>query len=186
MPDNAILNLDQRWLLLHMGGWQIVQALCSPDGVAALMRSQWGSTSGRAADLNGSPEWLTGCGFETSAGVIFARARKLPGLKIKAADINRFAATIPKPIKDELIECRNAGTANAVLRGRFCHCGHHKTSYPYQKDAICPPTVKQENDATAEYWRIKAWEHVVLAKALGLSRDSWLDSQQLELFGAHA
>lgn len=183
--SDSVLGIDQRWLLLHMGGWPIVAALCSPEGVSALMRSRWGSTSGHAADLDGSPEWLKQCGFETSAGTIFARARKLPGLKIKAADINRFAAQIPKSIKDELLECRNAGTANAVLRGRFCHCGDHARSYPYQKDAICPPTVEQENEAKAEYWRIRAWEHVVLAKALGLSRHNWIDGvEQLELFGA--
>ena len=182
-----LLSLDQRWLLLHMGGWQIVSALCSPEGVNHLMKSRWGATSGRAADLNGSPKWLDGAGFEISGSVISARARRLPGLKIKAAEINRFAAQIPKHIKEELIECRNAGTANAVLRGRFCHCGRdHDKSYPWENDRICPPTKKQENDAAADYWRIRAWEHVVLAKALGLSHDSWVDGQQLELFGASA
>lgn len=183
--SKPVLSQDQRWLLLHMGGWQIVDALCSPEGVSALMRSRWGATSGRASDLNGSPQWLEGCGFETSSSVITARSRKLPAVKIKAAEINRFAATIPADIKDELIECRKASTDNAVLRHRFCHCGRdHETSYPWDKDRICPPTLKQENDASAEYWRIRAWEHVVLAKALGLNRQaqSCESAGQLELF----
>lgn len=177
-----MLTLNQRWLLLHMGGWEIVGALCSPEGVTHLMQSRWGSTCGNAENLNGSPPWLKGCGWEISGSVITARARIAPGFKIKAAEINRFSALLPAHIKAELIECRNAGTANAILRGRFCHCGHHEKSYPWEKDRICPPTDKHENDAKADYWRIRAWEHVVLAKALGLSGQSWMDSQQLDLF----
>lgn len=184
--SKPVLSEDQRWLLLHMGGWQIVHALCSPDGVSALMQSRWGSTSGRASDLNGSPKWLEGCGFETSAGVITARSRKVPAVKIKAAEINRFAATIPDDVKNELIDCRNASTANAVMRYRFCHCGpNHDTAYPWEKDRICPPTAEQENKASAEYWRIRAWEHILLAKALGLNGRSQLaECEQLELFEA--
>lgn len=176
------LTVDQRWLLLHMGGWEIVGALASPDGVTKLMQSRWGSPGGRAADLNGSPEWLASCGWEISGGAIAARARRLPGLKIKAAEINRYAAHLPADVKAELVACRDAGTANAVLRGRFCHCGHHDQSYPWEKDRICPPTVEQENDASADYWRIRAWEHVVLAKALGLNGRSHIAGDQLDLF----
>lgn len=186
--SKPVLTTDQRWLLLHMGTWQIVHALCSPEGVTALMTSRWGSTGGRLTDLNDAPEWLKTCGWEISGGVIHARTRKLPGLKIKAAEINRFAAQLPDDIKAELIDCRNAGTANAVLRGRFCHCGNHQESYPWQKNAICPATMEQENQAAADYWRINAWQHVVLAKALGLNGCSGNtpeneESEQLQLFG---
>ncbi len=178
------LAVDQRWLLLHMGSWQIVHALASPEGVANLMRSRSGSTGGRASDLNGSPEWLADCGWEINGSVISARARRLPGLNIKAAEINRYAAHLPADIKAELVACRDAGTANAVLRARFCHCGHHDhaTYMPWEKDRICPPTVEQENNATADYWRIRAWQHVVLAKALGLNGRSHIANDQLDLF----
>ena len=66
------LSVDQRWLLLHMGGWEIVGALCSPEAVKKLMQSCWGSSGGRshASDLPNSPAWLKKCGWETSGGVI--------------------------------------------------------------------------------------------------------------------
>lgn len=170
-----------------MGSWEIVHALCSPQGVTNLMQSRWGSSAGKAADLNGAPEWLESCGWEINGSVITARARKLPGLKIKAAEINRYASQLPAEIKAELIACRDAGTANAVLRGRFCHCGNHKKSYPWEKDSICPPTPEQENQADADYWRIRAWEHVVLAKALNLNgKQETAAGDQLELFGVSA
>lgn len=178
------LTVDQRWLLLHMGGWEIVGALCSPEGVTRLMQSCWGSTAGLACNRSGAPAWLKGCGWEISSGVITARPHSV--VKIKAAEINRYAARLPADIKSELIACRDAATANAVLRGRFCHCGDHTKSYLWQEDAICPPTAKQENDAQADYWQIKAWQHAVLAKALGLRGEQSADGEQLDLFGVTA
>ena len=178
---------DQRWLLFRMGGWQIVSALCSPDGTADLMRSCWGST-GHSGDLpNGAPKWLDGCGWDTNASTITAhwlrgKPAEAPELTIKAAQINRYAAQLPDSIKQELLECRAASTGNAVLRQRFCRCGSKPCGYPYIKDKICPPTVEQENQAEADYWRIRAWEYRVLAKALELNDAS--SGDQLELFGA--
>lgn len=178
------LSVDQRWLLLHMGGWEIVHALASPDGVTHLMQSCWGSSGGRANcdDLPGAPRWIKGCGWETRGGVIYACGQGGPHVKIKASELNRFSKELPADIRAELVACRDAGTANAVLRGQFCHCGHHDQSYPWEKDRICPPTIEQENDASADYWRIRAWEHVVLAKALGLNGRPHIAGDQLDLF----
>lgn len=175
------LSADQRWLLLHMGSWQIVHALCSPDGVTKLMQSCWGSSGGRCVDLPKAPEWLQQCGWDTSGGTITARAQGGPQVKIKAAEINRYAAQLPADIKAELIACRNAGTANAVLGYRLCRNKHEHKHLPYE-DKICPATVEQENMQRAEYWRIVAWQHVVLAKALGLNGRSQVAGDQLDLF----
>lgn len=172
------MNIEQRWLLLHMGSWQIVAALCSPDGVTKMMQSCWGSSGGDAP--LGAPAWLNRCGWDTHGSVITARG---VDLKITAKDINRFAAQLPADVKKELLDCRNAGTANAVLRYRHCHCGDPKRNH-LQKDAICPPTAGQERDATAEYWRVVDWQKTVLVKALGLGSDSWVDGDQLDLFEA--
>lgn len=180
------LSIDQRWLLLHMGGWEIVGALCSPEAVKKLMQSCWGSSGGRshASDLPDAPAWLKKCGWETSGGVITAKNHGNPNVKIKAADINRFAATIPDDIKAELLECRNAGTANAVLRYRHCYCGDSKRKH-FEKDVICPPTDEQERDCTNEYWRVIDWQKRVLVKALGLG-ESQVTEDQLELFEVSA
>jgi hypothetical protein len=178
------LSVDQRWLLLHMGTWQIVHALCSPEGVSALMQSHWGSTTGRCADLPDAPEWLHRCGFETYGGTITARTQDCPPVRIKAAEINRYAAQLPADIKAGLIACRDAGAANAVLGYRLCRDKRKHTHLPMDRDKICPATVEQEAEQRAEYWRIVAWQHVVLAKALGLTGDSHVVGDQLELFGA--
>ena len=178
---------DQRWLLFRMGGWQIVAALCSPDGVADLMRSRWGSTGGGELP-NGAPSWLDGCGWDTDAGTItpkwlHGRPEDAPSFTIKAAQINRYAAQLPDDIKQKLLDCRAESAANAVLRGNFCRCGSKPCGYRYIKGRICPPTVEQENQADADYWRIRASEYRVLAKALVLNEEA---EEQLELFGATA
>ena len=49
-----------------------------------------------------------------------------------------------------------------------------------------PPTVEQEHQAAADYWRIHAWQHVVLAKALGLNGRSHIAGDQLDLFEVSA
>lgn len=185
------LSLDQRWLLLHIGGWEIVGALASPEGVTRLMQSCYSSTGGRgrADDLPHAPQWVRGCGWETSGGVIKARGQGGPHVTVKAAEINRYAKQLPADIKAEIIACRDAGTANAVLRGRFCLLKRtrpdhdHATYMPWEEDRICPPTVEQENNAKADYWRIHAWQHLVLGKALGLDGRSHIAGDQLDLFG---
>lgn len=170
-----------------MGGWQIISALCSPDGVADLMRSRWGSTGGAKLLPNGAPAWLNGCGWDTEASAITPRwlhgkPADAPTFTIKATQINRYAAQLPDDIKQQLLQCRNASQENAVLRGSFCHCGSSPCGYPYMKDLICPPTVEQKNNADAEHWRIRCWESLVLAKALALNESPADTDSQLELF----
>jgi hypothetical protein len=185
MKCRPAVQIEQRWLLWHMGGWQIVDALCSPEGVKALMGSRWGST-GKSRELpNGAPSWLKGCGWETEASTITprwlgGRPTNAPTFTIKPAHINSYAAVLPEPIKEQLLECRAESQANAVLQYRFCRCGSKPCGYRYLKDRICPPTPEQENQAHADYWRIRALEHVVLSKALALKDEP----AQLELFGA--
>jgi hypothetical protein len=180
------LSTDQRWLLLHMGSWQIVHALCSPDGTRGLMNSRWGSTGGGALPPD-APEWLNGCGWETEASTIAprwlgGRPAAAPTFTIKPAAINRYAEQLPEEIKAELLDCRNAGTANAVLKYRFCRCGSKKCGYGYLKDRICPPTPEQEKAADEEYWRIVEWQGTVLRRALALDGQS--EGNQLQLFEA--
>jgi hypothetical protein len=177
---------DQRWLMLHMGGWQIVSALCSPEGTKSLMNCRWGSTGGNPPPE--APTWLQGCGWETESSTISPRwlggkPADAPTFTIKPAAINRFAAELPDDIKAELLACRNAGTANAVMRYRFCRCGSKKCGYGYLKDRICPPTAEQEQAATDEYWRIVEWQDRLLPVALGLGVDA---PGQLQLFEAIA
>jgi hypothetical protein len=178
---------EQRWLLLHMGGWQIVSALCSTEGTKALMNSRWGSTGGAHIPAD-APEWLHGCGWETEASTISprwlgGRPAQAPTFTIKPAAINRFSESLPDDVKAELLACRNAGTANAVLRYRFCRCGTKKCGYGYVKDRICPPTAEQEQAADQEYWRVVEWQDRLLPVALGLGVAA---IGQLELFEATA
>ena len=181
-----VLTVDQRWLLMHMGGWQIVSALCSPEGTTHLMQSCWSSTAGRAADMPGAPEWLRGCGFQTQGGVVAADRLNgtAPPVRVKAAEINRYAASLPADIKAELLACRNAGTANAVMGYRLCRRPGKHEHLPYE-DAICPATDEQHDEQTAEYWRVVDWQADVLAKALGLNGNP-VEAEQLDLFEALA
>lgn len=181
------LTEDQRWLLNHMGGWQIVSALCSPEGVRALMNSRWGSTGGGQLPAD-APAWLEGCGWETETSTIAPRwlggkPANAPTFTIKPAAINRYAAELPASIQAELAQCRSASQANAVLKYRFCRCGSKKCGYGYLKDRICPPTQAQEQAADDEYWRIIEWQDRLLPVALGLGVHM---PGQLELFGAEA
>lgn len=180
------LTTDQRWLLYRMGGWQIISALCSTDGTRQLMNSRWGSTGGGDVPES-APDWLDGCGWDTEAATITPRwlhgkPKNAPTFTIKPAAINRYSAELPEDVKAELLECRNAGTANAVMSGRFCHCGSTPCGYRYLKDRICPPTEDQEQEARDEYWRIRDWQDDLLLRALGLVECAVADDGQLELF----
>lgn len=181
------LTPDQRWLLMHMGGWEIVGALCSPEGVAHLMQSCWGATCGRggATDIPGCPDWVRHAGWDIAGGTITARAQGGPHVKIKAAQINAYAKTLPADIKAELIACRDAGTANAVLGHRLCRQKRRHEHLPYE-DRICPATQEQLDAQAAEYWRVVDWQPVVLSRALGLNGQSHIEGDQLDLFGASA
>ena len=182
------LTVDQRWLLLQMGSWQIVSALCSPEGVTKLMQSCWGSSGGHsnADDVHGAPAWIKGCGWEISGGVIRARGHGVPHVTIKAKEINRYAAQLTADIKSELLECQKASTDNAVLGYRMCRNNREHTHLPYERDKICPVTEDQERERQDDYWRIVELQKLVLARALGLDGSSHVGSDQLELFGASA
>lgn len=174
------LSTNQRWLLLHMGGWQIASALSSPDGVSYLMGTMWGSTGGRshASDLPDAPAWLGG--WDTRSNTITARHQGGPQVTVTAKEINEFAKQLDPVIKAEMVQCRNASSANAILTGRFCHCGSDPCGYAYMRDRICPPTEQQEADARAEYWRVRDWQDDLLARVLL----SGAPGDQLDLFGA--
>ena len=178
------LTQDQRWLLLHMGTSMIVSALCSPEGVSHLMQSSWGSTSGRC-DLPQAPTWLDRSGWEISGGVIRAHTQGGPHVTIKATEINAFAKVLPGDVKAELVACRDAMHANAVLGYRLCRCHREHTHSPCD-DKICPSTVGQGNNQRAEHWRIAAWQHVILTEALGLNGRSHIAGDQLDLFAVTA
>ena len=182
------LSVDQRWLLLQMGGWEITWALSGPDGVTRLMQSRWGSSGGHSTSTDGvpgAPRWIKACGWDTSGGAIHSRAQGGPQVRIKAAEINRYAAQLPDDVKAELSACRNASTANAVVRYRHCHCGDGKRHAKLEPDRICPPSAAQEQAAADEYWRIRDWEKSLLRRALGFDGQSHCAGDQLELFGAN-
>lgn len=71
--------------------------------------------TGRAADMPGAPAWLRRCGFETQSGAVHARAAGV-SVRVKAAEINRYAAQLPVDIKAELVACRKASSENARCR----------------------------------------------------------------------
>ena len=176
-----MLTLDQRWLLMTIGGWQIVWALIDPAGTKHLMNSLSARAGGTA--IPGAPEWMTS--WETRGGKICSPCGPLvaePKVVVTAAQIDRYATTIPDEIKDQLRDIRAQSTANAVLRGRFCGCGSKPCGYAYLGDRICPPTERQESDARADYRRIRAYETVYLAKALRLPARALEPSGQLALF----
>ncbi|GAT13185.1 putative uncharacterized protein [Mycolicibacterium thermoresistibile] len=177
-----MLTLDQRWLLMTMGGWQIVDALIGPGGVSHLMQSRWGGF--RQKPIPGAPAWMTSW-FTGNGRIVSPYGRGVePRVAVTAAQIDRYATTIPDEIKDQLRDIRAQSTANAVLRGRFCGCGSKPCGYAYMGDRICPPTERQESDARADYLRIRAYEKVYLAKALRLTAHDLEPSGQLDLFEA--
>lgn len=182
------LTLDQRWLLCHMGGWEIVAALCSPDGVDRLMRSCWGSTGGRshATEVPGCPEWVRSCGWDIAGGTITGHTRGGLEVKVTGRAINRFADQLDDDTRAELIACNSASQANANLGYRMCRNTREHTHLPYETDRICPATDEQLDAHNAEHWRVVDWQKQLLPAALGLvgSRSGRRTvGEQLEMFG---
>jgi hypothetical protein len=70
----STLTADQPWLLLHMGGWAIIDALLSPAGTDQLMGRMWGSSGGEPPA--GAPERLRG--WDTRGGKIVSPWRGEP------------------------------------------------------------------------------------------------------------
>lgn len=169
MTARPVLTEDQRWLLRAVGGWKMRDCLIGPDGVADLMKSMYSSTAGK---VRGGPDWVAR-GFSCGRGKIVAPWDGAI-VTVTAAQINRYAKTIPDDLIDELKACQRASVANARLRGRFCYCtrafgNRDRCGYAWMRDRICPPTEQQEADASAEYWRVHDWTEDLLDRALGFA-----------------
>lgn len=182
----ATLTEDQRWLLRAVGGHQMLGCLAGPEGIDRLMQSMYDSTGVR---IDGGPDWLSH-GFDCGGGRIVTGTwwtveKVAPVVTVTQAQLARYARSLPAQLVDEIQRCQAAITANAILRGRFCGCGSTPCGYAYMRDRICPPTERQQADATAEYWRCREWTDELLDKALGFEVDEDVQPVgQLELFGA--
>ncbi len=169
--STAALTEDQRWLLRSVGGHQMLGCLAGSDGIDRLMQSKYGSTGHL---IEGGPDWLLH-GFDCGGGKIvtgtwWTTEKVDPIVTVTKAQLARFARSLPAELVEEIQRCSAAITANAILRGRFCHCGSTPCGYAYMRDRICPPTEQQEADATAEYWRVRDWTDELLDRALGFER----------------
>lgn len=183
MTARPILTEDQRWLLRAVGGWIMLDALIGPPGVARLMKSMYGS-SGRPID--GGPAWLAR-GFQCGGGKVVSGSGCAPTVKVTTAQIKAYSRQLGAELLAEMKACQAATNANAVMRGRFCHCGSDPCGYGYYRDRICPPTEQQEADALAESWRCRDWTDDLLDRALGFERAEEPEpAGQLELFAIGA
>lgn len=170
----SALSVDQRWLLLHIGGWAIVDALLSPAGTDHLMQSMSGSTGGNPPQ--GGPEWL--CGWQTRAGKIVSPWRGQPHVVVSAAQIKRYGKQLPADGRAELVECRAARSAETMRTEGWCHCPW-KDHSPNAHSGPCRryhPTDAEDRAHLDNLRRIEAWETTVLRRALGV------DAGQLALF----
>jgi hypothetical protein len=170
------LTIDQRWLLAHMGGWAVVDALLSPAGTDHLMQTMWGCTGGEPPD--GAPKWLRG--FQTRSGKITAPWGAEPRVILTSAQLKRFARELPGDVHAELAACRRARTIETRRTFQWCHC-------PWQHQgrtadsAPCPqyhPTGAEDQEHRSTLGRIAEWESVQLRRALGI------ETGQLSLFDA--
>lgn len=172
------LTADQRWLLRLMGGWQLVWALDSEDGIKRLFASAWGRAGHKPQD--GAPEWLTG--FEIRGKQIDAPAYdRVPKVSITVKQLREFATSLPGEIQDELSACRSAGIAEAVRTHEWCRCPY-KDKAPNAHSGPCKryhPTEAEDQAHRDEYWRVVNWEGELIDRALGFDAEP---VGQLELF----
>jgi hypothetical protein len=173
----STLRADQRWLLLHMGGWAIIDALLSPAGTDQLMGRMWGSTGGEPPA--GAPEWLRG--WETRSGRIVSPGRGEPRVVITSAQLKRYVNSLCPEVRAELEDCRNARLAETQRTRDWCHC-------PWQSQAPNPhsqpcqrnhPTDHEDQQHLSTISGIAAWESALLRRALAVV------TGQLPLFDAH-
>jgi hypothetical protein len=175
----STLTSDQRWLLLHMGGWQIEWALLSPAGTDHLMTSMWGQCGGRAPE--GGPEWLTS--FETRGGKVTAPygTGEPPKVTVTAAQINRYGAALPPEIRVELEASRKASRAHAAKAEGWCHCPW-KDRAPNAHSGPCTryhPTEAEYEAHLEEGWQLRDRQRAALRRALQIDQQA----EQLALFG---
>ena len=170
----STLTTDQRWLLAHMGGWAIVDALLTPAGVDRLMQLSWGGVGGQPPA--GGPEWL--CSFETRAGKITAPWGSQPRVIVTSAQLKRFARDLPADICAELDQCSRARTTETLRSYQWCHCPWQFHG-PTADSAPCDryhPTAAEDQDHRNTVRRIAEWESNLLRRTLGI------EAGQLSLF----
>ena len=186
-PDITIaqvmLTEDQRRLLRMVGGWQMREALISPDGVTRLMQSMLGSNGRR---IDGAPEWMLG-GFQCGSGKVVAPEFGVPVVTVTVAQINRFAASLPDEVKAELIACREAQQSESRRTWKWCFCGREAECLRANEgDPLYGgrhhPTDAEIEAHYAEDWRVRDWQDDVLDRALGFTTADVETVGQLELF----
>lgn len=164
------LSKIQRWLLFHVGGWRIVDALVLPAGADQLIAMTSSSDTGQTSPE--APTWLGG--WEIGRGCIRSRNPAGPRVEITAAQLARYAAALSNELKAELAAATAANSANAAERARFCFCDQDPCdrgpSYLHDPDSA------QVKAAEAEHERIRHWGASMLRRAL------YLGGEQVGLF----
>lgn len=170
-PRAKTLDVEQRQLLFHMGGWQIREALLHAD-TDRLMASCWGGSS--VANDGGSP-WLTS--FQVGQGVIrcpaFTDVSGIPPrVEIRAAALRAYGKALPQRDRDELAAVSDLARAERDRTNHWCHCGRKPTTVHQCAAAFLPPsyhpTKAQDAEHYAELRRIRGLERQALARALQL------------------
>ena len=172
------LTADQRWLLMTIGGWQIIDALAAPAGVQNLMRSNLGGT--RHQPISGAPDWMTT--YEVTGNKIIS-PRHDPRVTVTASQINSHAQSLPADLRQQLIDLRDR-TARHVIRGyNWCHCGDPEACpFKAADGKIRHHPSADETESHKDEWRqIRELEAELLRRAL-LDDGGDGDDDQLELF----
>ncbi|WP_441964575.1 hypothetical protein [Mycolicibacterium houstonense] len=162
------LSKNQRWLLFHVGGWRIVDALVLPAGADQLVAMTSASATGQVSPE--APNWLGG--WEIRGDCIRSRNSAGPRVEITAAQLARYAAALPDTLKAELAAASAANSANAADRGRFCACDHD----PCERGPGHVHDLAEVEAVEAEHKRIREWGTGILRRAL------YLGGEQLGLF----
>lgn len=165
----AVLTEDERWLLLAMGGWMILDALLSKQGAEYLAQSHWGGT---LRDVEGGPDWLRG-GFSTNGGKVHCPAFGTPILTIKVTRITAYGLTLPADLRAEMEQCRKDSQALNLKQYSWCHCPwKHEAASKYSEPCKrYHPTDAEDDAARAEHWRIFDLEKVLLRRAFQMQEE---------------
>lgn len=155
-----MLTLDQRWLLLSIGGWAIRDCLIGPAGVDHLMSSMYGGTGSRVED---GPAFLAG-GFQCGNGRIVAPMFGDPVVTVTKAQLLRFSRSLPQSVTDELRAGSKAMHAERQRTWEWCRCPYEHTA-PNPHSGVCRsyhPTDQQVDQHYAELRRLDAWQDQVV------------------------
>ncbi|CPW40662.1 hypothetical protein [Mycobacteroides abscessus] len=170
-----MLTEDQRWLLRMVGGWAIVDCLIGPEGVTHLMQSLQSSTGSKRP---GIPDYIEG--YQCGRGKIVTPWRGEPRVIVTAAQINRYARSLPDELKAELREHAWRRNTNRYRGYQHCFCQSTPCGYGYIEDKF-HPTDEQVRDHAEEWNRLHCWENSLLDRALGVAHSDE-PAGQLELF----